>query len=56
MSTPSREDSLRKLKITSDLFDFAYQVKRHQLRQKHPEYDEKRLHEETIKLIRKACE
>jgi len=54
MTTPPVSRSIRNLKLTSDLFEFAYEVKKHQLRVKHPEFDEKQLHEEAMRLIREA--
>ena len=41
----------KKLKMASDIFHFVYEVKKHQLRLRHPEFDDAMLHVETMKLI-----
>lgn len=55
MQADASERSIRNFKIACDIFQFAYDVKKHQLRLKHPDFDERTLHEETMKLIRQAC-
>ncbi|MEO1483625.1 MAG: hypothetical protein AAFU77_16065 [Myxococcota bacterium] len=45
----------RKLKLAAGLFDMAFQVKRDQLRRKHPELSERELNHRAYALIEKGC-
>ena len=44
----------RNLKAASELLDFAYQVKFHQLRLKHPEHSDEQICKEVLLQIEKA--
>lgn len=45
----------KKLKLASDLYDFAFKVKSFQLRKKHPELSEKEIAFKTYTLIERGC-
>ncbi|MEL6340139.1 MAG: hypothetical protein AAFQ65_09530 [Myxococcota bacterium] len=45
----------RKLKLAAGLFDMALQVKRDQLRRKHPDLSERELNHRAYALIEKGC-
>lgn len=45
----------KKLKLASDLFDFAFKIKSHQLRIKHPDMNEHEITMKTYALIEKGC-
>ncbi len=53
---PAAQRAFRNLKMASDLFEFCYMLKRHQLRLKHPEYDEPAIHREVMRLIEAASQ
>lgn len=44
----------KKLKLSMGLFEAAYEIKKHQLRKKHPEKSEKELNHLTMSLIEKG--
>jgi len=44
----------RRLRLAGDLFDLAYELKSHQLRLRHPDWDEERLRRETVRRIQEA--
>lgn len=44
----------KKLKLASDLFDFALNIKMEQIRQKNPQMDEKEIRAKALALIEKA--
>lgn len=45
----------KKLRIAADLFKMAYEVKKHQLRQKFPDLSERELNHKAYALIEKGC-
>lgn len=45
----------RKMKAMNDMFMFAYQLKKSQLRQKNPEWTERQLNYAAYALIEKGC-
>ena len=45
----------KKLKLASDLFDFAFKVKSFQLKKKYPELSEKEINAKTYALIERGC-
>lgn len=45
----------RKLKLSSDLFTMAFQMKRFQIEQKHPQLSEKEVIQRAYDLIEKGC-
>ena len=45
----------KKLKLASELFDFAFMVKSFQLKKKHPELTEKEIIAKTYALIERGC-
>ena len=45
----------KKLKLASDLFDFAFKVKSFQLKNKYPELSEKEIKAKTYELIERGC-
>ncbi len=53
--TISQQEIFKKMKIAEDLFNFAYEVKIHQLKKKHPDWLPEQLHQKTLDLIDKGC-
>lgn len=45
----------KKMKAMNDMFMFAYQLKKFQLRQKHPDWTERQLNHGAYALIEKGC-
>jgi hypothetical protein len=45
----------RKLRLASDLFQMAFDVKRFQLKSKHPELSEREINHLAYALIEKGC-
>jgi len=45
----------KKLKIASDLFQMAFEMKKFQLRKKFPELSEKEINHKAFALIEKGC-
>jgi hypothetical protein len=45
----------RKLRIAADLFKLAYDVKRFQISQKHPELSQREVNHRAYALIEKGC-
>ena len=45
----------KKLRLMAELFDFAYQVKKHQLKKKFPDLSDRELNYKTYALIEKGC-
>ncbi len=45
----------KKLKLASDLFDFAIKTKSFQLKKKHPELSEKEIQQKAYELIKRGC-
>ena len=45
----------RKIKAASELFEFAFRVKKFQLKQKHPDLSERELNHMVYALIEKGC-
>jgi hypothetical protein len=52
-SDPAR--SIKKLRIMSQLFSFAYETKRFQLRQKHPDWTQRQINHAAYALIERGC-
>jgi len=48
------KNSVKKLRIAAEQYDFVYQVKYHQLTKKFPEMTAKELHDATVEIIEKA--
>jgi len=48
------QDIEKKLKLSIGLFEAAFEIKKHQLRKKHPEKSEKELNHLTMNLIEKG--
>lgn len=45
----------RKLKLASDLFEFAFKAKSFRLKQQYPELSEEKIRKKTYELIKKGC-
>ena len=45
----------KKMKAMNDMFMFAYNLKKFQLREKHPEWTERQLNHKAYELIEKGC-
>ncbi len=45
----------KKIRLMADLFDFAFQVKKHQLKKKYPQLSDRELNHKTYALIEKGC-
>ena len=45
----------QKLKIAEDLFNFAYMTKSFQLKKKHPQWSQEKIHQHTMDLIERGC-
>lgn len=45
----------KKLRLAAELFGFAYDVKRFQLRSKHPELSEREINHGAYALIERGC-
>lgn len=45
----------KKLKLASDLFDFAFKIKSFQLKKKYPHLTEKEINQKTYELIERGC-
>ena len=55
---PSEEfvrQSVTNMKVMNALFEFAFEVKRYQLKLSHPDLNEEMLNKETMKLIEDGC-
>ena len=50
-----RDRVQRKLWLAAELFRFAYETKRHQLRQRHPTLSERELNHRAYALIERGC-
>ena len=46
----------KKLRLASDLFQLAFDVKRFQLRQAHPQLSEREINHRAYALIEKGCQ
>lgn len=51
----NREKIEKKLKAMNDMFMFAYQLKKFQLRQKYPKLTERELNHKAYELIERGC-
>ncbi len=47
--------SIENMRIMDALFEFAFEVKKHQIKIKNPTIDEETLNQETLKLIEAGC-
>jgi hypothetical protein len=45
----------KKLRLAAELFRFAYETKRFQLRRKHPDLDEREINHRAYALIERGC-
>ena len=45
----------KKLRMASELFRFAFETKRFQLRKKHPELDDREINHRAYALIERGC-
>lgn len=45
----------RKLRLAAELFRFAFETKRHQLRRRHPTLSERELNHRAYALIERGC-
>lgn len=45
----------KKIKMASDLFDFAFKVKFHQLKKKFPNATDEEIKKQTLELIERGC-
>jgi hypothetical protein len=52
---PSPEQIQKKLKLSFDLLEAAFEIKKHQLQKKHPEKTEIELNHMTMALIEKGA-
>ena len=52
---PTKESVTKKLGLAGQLYHFAYTLKKHQLKLKHPEFSESDLRRKTVELIEKGC-
>jgi hypothetical protein len=50
-----KEKILKKLRLASGLFEFAYLTKRYQLQQKFPELSERELNHRAYAMIERGC-
>lgn len=58
VSTPLKLDAERiakKLRIAEELFQFAYETKRAQLRRKYPELSDREINHKAYALIERGC-
>ena len=51
----NREHIIKKLRLAGELYEFALRVKTTRLRRRHPEWDEKRIRAEALRLIEAGC-
>jgi len=54
MRMPTTREIHKKIRLSFDLFAAAFEIKRHQLRKKHPDLPERELTRRTMELIERG--